>query len=88
MVTLNPIPRALVPTDPEAAQAICSRNYDEFQSDREIFDLLQREPHSVLRVTMPHACASTPDEMVAEGSPEALAAARERMEELRRRAPD
>lgn len=83
MVTLDPIPRALVPIGSDAAQAISSPNYDEFQSDREIFELLRRKPESVLRITMPHACAPSPDAMLAEGSPEALAASRERMEELR-----
>lgn len=83
MVTLNPIPRALVPVGSEAAQALCSPNYDEFQTDREIFDLLQRQPDSVLRVTMPHAAASSPEEMLAEGSPEALSAASSRMAAMR-----
>ena len=83
MVTLNPIPRALVPVDSDAAQALCSPNYDEFQSDREIFDLLQRQPASVLRITMPHACADSPAEMLEEGSESALRAARDRMGELR-----
>ena len=83
MVTLSPIPRALVPVDTEAAQALCSPNYDEFQTNREIFDLLQRQPDSVLRVTMPHAAASSPEEMLAEGSPEALLAASSRMAAMR-----
>ena len=82
MVTLNPIPRALVPVGSEAAQALCSPNYDEFQTDREIFDLLQRQPDSVLRVTMPHAAASSPEEMLVEGSREALMAAGYRMAEM------
>ena len=84
MVTLNPIPRALVPVDSPAAQRLCSPNYDEFQSDLEIFELVQRQPDSVLRITMPHACADSPDEMLTEGSSEALAAASSRMDELRR----
>lgn len=82
-VTLQPIPRALVPRDSAAAQSLCSPNYDEFQNDREIFDLLRRQPESVLRVTMPHACAPTPEAMLAEGSPEALAAAARRMAAMR-----
>lgn len=82
MVTLNPIPRALVPVNSAAAQALSSPNYDEFQSDREIFDLLQRQPESVLRITMPHACADSPGEMLEEGSETALKAARARMDEL------
>ena len=83
MVSLNPIPRALVPVGDDAAQALCSPNYDEFQSDLEIFDLLRQQPDSVLRITMPHACAATPDEMLAEGSDQALAAATSRMAGLR-----
>ena len=83
MVTLHPIPSALVPVGTEAAEALSSPNYDEFQSDLEIFELLQRRPNSVLRITMPHAAAGSPDEMLAEGSDEALEAARIRMAELR-----
>lgn len=84
MVTLNPIPRALVPADAAAAQQLCSPNYDEFQNDREIFELIRRQPNSVLRITMPHADAESPAEMLDEGSPAALAAASVRMDELRR----
>ena len=83
MVSLGPIPKALVPTTSAAAQALFSPNYDEFQSDREIFDLIQRQPNSVLRITMPHADADSPAEMLKEGSPAALAAASSRMAELR-----
>ena len=67
MVTLKPIPHALVPVDSTAAQRLCSPNYDEFQSDLEIFELLQRQPDSVLRITMPHACADSPEAMLREG---------------------
>ena len=82
MVTLKPIPRALVPVGDAAAQALCSPNYDEFQSDLEIFDLLRRQPDSVLRITMPHVGAASPDEILTEGSGEALDAARARMVDL------
>ena len=82
MVTLKPIPRALVPADSEAAQKLCSPNYDEFQSNQEIFDLIQRQPNSVLRITMPHADADSPAEMLDEGSTAALSAAGARMAEL------
>ena len=57
MVNVNPIRRSLVPVDSGAAQRLCSPNYDEFQSDREIWELLQVQPESVLRVTMPHCNA-------------------------------
>ena len=83
MVTLHPIPRALVPSSSPAAQAISSPNYDEFQSDLEIYEILRRQPDSVLRVTMPHALADSPDRLLTEGSPEALEAARSPMAERR-----
>ena len=72
MVNVNPIRRSLVPVDSGAAQRLCSPNYDEFQSDREIWELLQVQPESVLRVTMPHCNAVSADEMLKDGSPEAL----------------
>ena len=83
MVTINPIRHALVPVDSGAAQRLCSPNYDEFQSDREIWDLLQVQPESVLRVTMPHCNAATVEELLVDGSPEALAVATGKMEELK-----
>ena len=73
MVTVNPIRRALVPVDSGAAQRLCSPNYDEFQSDREIWELLQVQRESVLRVTMPHCNAPRAEEMLPDGSPGALA---------------
>lgn len=82
MVTINPIRHALVPVDSVAAQRLCSPNYDEFQNDREIWDLLKVQPESVLRVTMPHCNAATPEEMLVDGSPEALVVATRQMEEL------
>lgn len=83
MVTIDPIRHALVPVDAGAAQRLCSPNYDEFQNDREIWDLLQGQPESVLRVTMPHCNARIPEEMLSDGSPEALTLATGTMEELR-----
>lgn len=82
MVTITPIRRALVPIDSSAAQRLCSPNYDEFQSDREIWDLLQVQPESVLRVTMPHCNAPAPEDMKVDGSREALAVAATNMAEL------
>ncbi len=73
MVNVNPIRRALVPVDSGAAQRLCSPNYDEFQSDLEIWELLQVQPESVLRATMPHCNAVSADEMLEDGSPQALA---------------
>ena len=53
MVTIDPVPHALVPADSAAADQIGAPNYDEFQSDGEVWEILQRRPRSVLRVTMP-----------------------------------
>ena len=82
MVTVNPIRHALVPVDSGAAQRLCSPNYDEFQSDREIWELLQVQPESVLRVTMPHCNAPHVEEMLEDGSPEALAEGAGKMAQL------
>ncbi|MDE0105703.1 MAG: DUF1015 family protein [Bryobacterales bacterium] len=82
MVTINPIPRALVPADSAAAQRLCSPNYDEFQNDREITELLERQPDSVLSITMPHAWPDAEGKMLPEGSAEALRVAAERMSAL------
>lgn len=82
MVTISPLGRALVPIDSAAAQRLCSPNYDEFQADREIFDFIAGQPDSVLRITMPHCHAASPDGMLEEGSPEALALAARNMSEL------
>lgn len=82
MVTVNPIRRALVPVDSGAAQRLCSPNYDEFQSDREIWELLQVQGESVLRVTMPHCNARCAEEMLPDGSPGALAVGTREMARL------
>ncbi|NIP95689.1 MAG: DUF1015 domain-containing protein, partial [Akkermansiaceae bacterium] len=78
-----PIRQALVPVDSEAAQRLCSPNYDEFQSDREVFAFIEAQPESVLRVTMPHCNAASADEILVDGSPEALALATDKMRELK-----
>jgi len=64
MITIEPAPRALVPVDSAAADALGAPNYDEFQGDREIYDLLQAKPDSVLRVTMAHCDAASPDSIL------------------------
>lgn len=54
MITIQPIPRALVPVDSEAAARLSAPNYDEFQDDGEVRDLIREHPECVLRVTMAH----------------------------------
>lgn len=75
MITLDPIARALVAADSEAADKLGAPNYDEFQSDREVWELLRERPWSVLRVTMPHCDVRTPEDIGDEGSKATLARA-------------
>lgn len=75
MITLDPIARALVAADSEAADKLGAPNYDEFQSDREVWELLRERPFSVLRVTMPHCDVRTPEDIGEEGSKVTLARA-------------
>jgi uncharacterized protein (DUF1015 family) len=84
MITLDPVARALVPIDSAAADDLGAPNYDEFQSDREVWELLRQRPHSVLRVTMPHCDVESPDDIGEDGSDASLAHAAQRMTELAR----
>jgi uncharacterized protein (DUF1015 family) len=82
VITIDPVSRALVPADSTAADALGAPNYDEFQNDREVWELLQQRPLSVLRVTMPHCDVASPEEIGAEDSEASLARARANMEQL------
>jgi uncharacterized protein (DUF1015 family) len=82
MPSIDPIAHALVPVDSDAAEQLGAPNYDEFQSDREVWDLLEARPRSVLRVTMPHCDASSPDEIGDEHDPATLARATANMAKL------
>ena len=82
MITITPVRRALIPIDSAAAARISAPNYDEFQGDREIWDLLQESPMSVLRVTMAHCHADSPETIGVRDSQSALAKAGTHMEEL------
>lgn len=75
MITLDPIARALVAADSAAADQLGAPNYDEFQSDREVWELLRERPWSVLRVTMPHCDVRVPEDIGEEGSRATLARA-------------
>ena len=66
MPTIRPISRALVPASSEAAQMISGPNYDEFQSDREIWEILQSNHDSILKVTMAHCDVPDADNMLVE----------------------
>ena len=82
MITLDPIARALVAADSTAADALGAPNYDEFQSDREVWELLRQRPLSVLRVTMPHCDVATPEDIGEEGSKSTLGRAVANMSRL------
>ena len=82
MISLNPVPRALVPVDSAAAARVSAPNYDEFQDDAEIHGYIHAHPDSILRVTMAHADAPTAQDILPEGSDAALAKAAANMEAL------
>lgn len=83
MITIAPIPRALVAADDDAAARISAPNYDEFQDDREVWERIQASPESILRVTMAHADAPTADAMLVADSPESLRLAAANMARVR-----
>lgn len=80
MVTLRPVPRALVPVDSAVAYKVSAPNYDEFQSDQEVWDLLQARPENILRVTMSHCHVASLADAPEEGGSEALTHAMEQMQ--------
>ncbi len=82
MVSIRPAKRLLVPVDSNAAQQIIGPNYDEFQSDREVWELIQRQPHSILRVTMAHCDVPRPEAIGEEGDEQTLARAVVNLREL------
>lgn len=73
MLSIRPVRRALVPVNSDAAYRLSSPNYDEFQGDREIWDMLQARPDNVLRVTMAHCDSPRFETIIAEGGDAALA---------------
>jgi uncharacterized protein (DUF1015 family) len=82
MVSIDPVPHALVPVDSAAADAIGAPNYDEFQSDGEVWDILQHHPKSVLRVTMPQCDVPARDGILDEHAPATLTLAGRNMAAL------
>ncbi len=71
-----------MPVNSAAADAIGAPNYDEFQSDLEVWQLIQERPSSVLRVTMPHCAVAFPDDIGTDDSAAALEQARANMKPL------
>jgi uncharacterized protein (DUF1015 family) len=54
-------------------------NYDEFQSDAEIWDVIRGQPQSVLKITMPHCDVADSKQILDEHSEAALNKARENL---------
>ena len=71
-----------MPVDSESAQRISAPNYDEFQSDSEIRELLSQSPDCVLRITMPHCHLVESQQAVEDGSDAALEHASSEMQVL------
>jgi uncharacterized protein (DUF1015 family) len=82
MITIQPIPRALVPTDSDAAARVSAPNYDEFQGDLEIWELLRSFPECVLSVTMAHCAVDSADDIGRGDSAESLERAAANMRRL------
>lgn len=82
MITIRPVERALIPVDTAAAAQVSAPNYDEFQYDREIQELIALNPESVLRVTMAHCDAPPGQPPLKEGSDQALDRAARNMSRL------
>ncbi len=83
MITIQPIPRALVPVDSDAAARVSAPNYDEFQDDGEIRDMLTRRPEAVLRITMAHCDPDADDAARVADSDASLARSLASLRELR-----
>lgn len=83
MVSIRPVAKALIPVDTVAANAVSAPNYDEFQSDDEVFDLLRKRPDCVLKVTMPHVAVTAKSLYLEEGGKEALSTAAVNMRHLK-----
>jgi uncharacterized protein (DUF1015 family) len=82
MITISPVKRALVPVDSLSAHRIMGPNYDEFQSDEEIWEFVQERPDCILRITMAHSDVMHKSEILKDGSPEALDKAAENFKRL------
>lgn len=82
MVTIRPVSHALVPRDSAAADQIMGPNYDEFQSDQEVWNIIQTKPNSILRLTMAHCDVADPDDIETDGSETALDRAAQNLRSL------
>lgn len=82
MVTIRPVRQALVPVDTEAAERVSAPNYDEFQGDEEVFQVIQDRPECILGITMAHCAVPSADDILVQDSKEALDRAAEKLKKL------
>lgn len=82
MINLRPVERALVPVDSAAAERISGSNYDEFQENSEIWEILRNKPDNILRITMAHCDVERAEDIMEENSDAALNRAAENMQHL------
>ncbi|SVB21609.1 uncharacterized protein METZ01_LOCUS174463 [marine metagenome] len=82
MITITPVPRALLPVDSDSATHLSAPNYDEFQGDEEVWEIIRTNPTSVLRITMAHCDVDTPELIGLADSEGSLIRAVSNMDEL------
>lgn len=82
MVTIRPVRRALVPVDTDAAERVSAPNYDEFQGDEEVFQVIRERPECILRITMAHCAVPSEEDILRQDSDTALERAAENLEGL------
>lgn len=82
MITISSIKKGILPKNSKAAQVLSAPNYDEFQSDLEVFNIIKEERGKILTVTMPHCDVQNESEIFEDGSQRALTKAYENSREL------
>ncbi|MBN2544876.1 MAG: DUF1015 domain-containing protein [Spirochaetes bacterium] len=72
MATLTTVKEGYIPANNEAAEKIIGPNYDEFQNDLEIYNILKNNRCNILSISMPHCDVDKPENFMTDGSDEAL----------------
>lgn len=72
MITITPIKSGYVPLNNDVAKKIVGPNYDEFQSDIEIFNILKHNRDNILSVSMAHCDVEKESLIMEDGSDVAL----------------
>jgi len=69
---LTAVKEGYIPADNEKAKKIIGPNYDEFQNDLEIYNILKNNRDNILSISMPHCDVDKPENFMTDGSDEAL----------------